>query len=267
MANDYDKIFKENIGQFFLALSEKYLGIQISSTEELKDKLQTTLEKEADFLRKVKTPKGEEFILHLEFQSHDDKAMIYRMQEYFAILQKKYQIPVRQFVIYIGEQAPKMRTKLDKDEIFKSFELMNLQSISAEELILSDIPEEIILAVLSNFQNQNPLEILGKIISRLQKLSHSDIALKKYVRQLTVLSRLRNLVNQTQKKLRDMAITYDIEKDQFYIEGKKEGKKEGRKEGEKEMILKMLQAGKLSLEDIADISGLSLEELKKLNKR
>ncbi|MDX2302735.1 MAG: hypothetical protein NW226_08035 [Microscillaceae bacterium] len=58
----YDKILKENIGQFFLALSEKYFGIAIAHTEEIKDKLQTTLEKEADFLRIIYTPAGEKLI-------------------------------------------------------------------------------------------------------------------------------------------------------------------------------------------------------------
>jgi hypothetical protein len=99
LASDYDKIFKENIAALFLPLSEKYLGIRITRTEELKDKLQTTIEKEPDFIRIVETDKGERFILHLEFQSADEEGMIYRMQEYFGILRKKYGLLVKQFVI------------------------------------------------------------------------------------------------------------------------------------------------------------------------
>lgn len=51
-------------------------------------------------------------------------------------------------------------------------------------------------------------------------------------------------------------------------EGKKEGIKEGRKEGIKESMKavasRMLEAGKYALEEIAEISGLSLEDIKKL---
>jgi hypothetical protein len=79
MSQDYDKIFKENIGNLFLALSEKYWGLKIVKSQELKDKLQTTLEVESDFIRWVETETGETFILQLEFQSQDDSEMLLRM--------------------------------------------------------------------------------------------------------------------------------------------------------------------------------------------
>lgn len=99
MANDYDKILKENIATVFLPLAEKYLGIRISKTEELKDKLQTTIEKEPDFIRVVETDGGGKFILQLEFQSVDEEGMIYRMQEYYGLLHRKYGLSVKQLVV------------------------------------------------------------------------------------------------------------------------------------------------------------------------
>lgn len=47
-------------------------------------------------------------------------------------------------------------------------------------------------------------------------------------------------------------------------ESLKEGMEEGRKEATKAMALRMLVAGKYTLEEIADISGLPLEEVKQL---
>ena len=47
-------------------------------------------------------------------------------------------------------------------------------------------------------------------------------------------------------------------------ESLKEGIKKGRKDGMKEAALRMLAAGKYVLEEIADISGLSLEEVNQL---
>lgn len=94
------------------------MGIEIASSKELKDKLQTTLEKEVDFLREIT------LIVELEFQTVSEKGMVYRMQEYHAILQKKCQLPVRQFVIYLGERLPKIRTKLYSYEVFQEFELV-----------------------------------------------------------------------------------------------------------------------------------------------
>ncbi|TAE49306.1 MAG: hypothetical protein EAY69_03140, partial [Cytophagales bacterium] len=99
----YDKIFKENIEPVFLALCENYLQIEIEKTEEIKDKLQTTLEREPDFLKIIHSKRREKFILHIEFQSKDESDMIYRMQEYYAILRKKYQMPIEQIVVYLDK--------------------------------------------------------------------------------------------------------------------------------------------------------------------
>jgi len=46
--------------------------------------------------------------------------------------------------------------------------------------------------------------------------------------------------------------------------GRKEGMERGRKEGIKSTALRMLEAGKYALEEIAEISGLPLDDIKKL---
>lgn len=48
------------------------------------------------------------------------------------------------------------------------------------------------------------------------------------------------------------------------IESWKEGEKKGRKEEKELIVLRMLEAGKYALEEVSTISGLSLEEVKKL---
>lgn len=257
----YDKILKENIGEFFLVLSEKYLGISIQKSTELKDRLQTTLEKEADFLRIVETKNKEKFILHLEFQTHNESDMIYRMQEYHAILQKKYTLPVKQIVIYLGKRKPSMRTKLDKEELFSGFELSNLQEINYASVLDSNIPEEIMLAILCDFKEENVESVLTKIIDRLQTLSKDKIALQKYIKQILALSRLRSLENLLQKQFKNMGLIYNIKEDALYKEGKIEGKLE-------EKILNIREAIKqgLSLEQIRTIFGVDNEFVEKVRK-
>jgi hypothetical protein len=251
----YDKILKENVGEFFLSLSKKYLGLDIVKSEELKDKLQTTLEKEADFLRIIQTVSGEKFILHLEFQTANEKDMIYRMQEYFAILQKKFQLPVKQFVIYLGQGQVTMRTSLPKEEIFTGFELKNLSQLDYQTVLYSDIPEEIILAILCDFKEEEVQVVLHKIITRLQALSKDDITLQKYIRQILLLSRLRNLTTLTTKQLKDMAIVYDIEKDPLYKEGVLKGELRGEQKGE---LRKTIQGVKKALDQNLSISQITI---------
>jgi hypothetical protein len=258
----YDKILKENAGKFFLSLSQKYLGIDIQKSEELKDKLQTTLEKEADFLRIIHTPAGEKLILHLEFQTADEKDMLYRMQEYFAILQKKYKLPVKQFVIYLGETEPQMQTELRAEEVFRGFELKNLHQFDYETMLNSEIPEEIMLAILCDFKQEEAEDILGKIISRLKALSKNQITLQKYIRQILVLARLRNLSALTSKQLKDMALVYDIEQDALYQEGEQKGELRKTIKG----IQKALVQKVLTLEQIADLFEVSLDFVLKVQK-
>ncbi|NJL11804.1 MAG: hypothetical protein HC913_01445 [Microscillaceae bacterium] len=259
----YDKILRENIGQFFLSLSEKYLDIPIAKSEELKDQLYTTLEKEADFLRIIHSPSGEKFILHLEFQTKDERDMIYRMQEYFGILRKKYGLPVRQLVIYLGASPSKMQTQLREEEVFRGFALKSLHELDYQVILESEIPEEIMLAILCNFKKEEAQEVLSKIIQRLQELSKDAMTLQKYIRQLLVLSRLRNLTAFTTKQLQDMALVYDIEKDALYQKGEQIGIQKGEQIGELKTkiqgIQKALTQGKLTSEEIADLFEVSLD--------
>lgn len=256
------KIIKENIEEVFLPLAEKYLGIKIKSSRKISPKLQTTLEREADFLRTVTTDQQEKFILHIEFQTNDEADMVYRMAEYNAILLRKYKLPVRQFVVFLGEGKPKMRTTLQKSEVIEGFHLTNLKTYDYRSLLISDIPEEIILAILSDYVGEPPVKVITHVIKRLQEVSKDEIKLRKYIRQLTILSRLRKLEGETIKQIEKMPITYDIKKDYWY----KEGKQEGRKEEKREMIIEMLKDSSISLEKIAKFAKVTLAYVKQIQK-
>ena len=256
MSNDYDKILKENIASVFLPLTAKYLGIRIVRSEELKDKLHTTIEKETDFVRIVETDRGEKFILHLEFQSVDEEGMVYRMQEYYGLLRRKYQLPVRQFVIYLGQKPSKMRTQLPPEEVFTGFTLQSLRDYDSQTLLASDVPEEIILAVLSNFKGRKPAGVLKDILRKLKEVSGEEITLRKYVRQLAVLARLRNLTQETQKQVTNMGLLYDITKDYLYQQGKEETKRQ--------IIEDLIKLQSISLESIAQVAKVPLEYVQQI---
>jgi predicted transposase YdaD len=270
LANDYDKILKENIAALFLPLSGKYLHITITRSKELKDKLQTTIEKEPDFIRIVETDTNERFILHLEFQTQDEEGMIYRMQEYYGILRKKYALPVRQCVIYLGQKASRMQTRLASDEIFEGFTLQSLRDYAYQNLLSSKIPEEIILAILADFNDQKPADIIKEILFKLKEISGEEITLRKYIKQLSVLARLRNLTKDTLKQIKEMGLTYDITNDYLYKEGItkgiQQGIEKGIEQGKKEIIIQMLQDKTLSKEKIAQFARVSVEYVRSVAK-
>ena len=65
-----------------------------------------------------------------------------------------------------------------------------------------------------------------------------------------------------------MGIIYDIEQDAFFKKGEKKGEAQGIETGSKTtkrvIAINLLRSGKLSLEEIAEVSELSLQEIKKI---
>ena len=271
MAQDYDKILKENLEPMFTSLGQGYLGIDIAKAEPLKDKLQKTVEREADFLQKVTTTTGETLIVHVELQSTDHPQMLERMRLYHALIKQKYHLPIKQYVIYLGHKPSKMLTELAPDEVFRGYELISLNNIDAQPFLEANIPEKVLWAVFSKFDEDEAPTILTKIIDRLSKLIGSGKSLEKYIFQLITLSRLRNLSEVTQQILQNMPITYDIKKDAFYKEGlqegimkgRQEGVKEGKLEEKKDIALRMKEAG-FSTADIIKVTGLTQTQIEQL---
>ena len=109
---DYDKIFKENLERIILTLAQRFFDITPEQLSEIPDDIQTTIERKPDFLKRVAAKEGKDYILQIEFQSHDDDEMAYRMLEYSAMLIRKYKTDVRQTVVYIGEGKSKMTDRL-----------------------------------------------------------------------------------------------------------------------------------------------------------
>jgi len=62
------------------------------------------------------------------------------------------------------------------------------------------------------------------------------IAIKRYINQLLILSRLRNSEHVTEELINDMPIFYDVEKDSLYQKGMKKGIEKGIALGEEKGI-------------------------------
>ena len=58
------------------------MEVRFASFVPVQEKMQTTIDREMDFLYEVTTETGDESMLHLEFQTEDDEEMLYRIGEY-----------------------------------------------------------------------------------------------------------------------------------------------------------------------------------------
>lgn len=67
-ANQYDKIFKENIEAVIPGLMRNILGITAIESEELPDDIQHTKERKPDVLKKITDSEGNTYVLQIELQ-------------------------------------------------------------------------------------------------------------------------------------------------------------------------------------------------------
>ena len=255
----YDSVFRENFILELLDVFKVILGIEEFEVDQdtvlTSSKISRTLEREPDFVRVMRSAKGEKFILHIEFQTRDDAQMLLRMQEYHALLQRKVNLPIRHFVIYLGAKPSKMQSKMSLEHAFTGYDLKDLNDYKADQLLNSSIPEEVILVVLANNEHANPSETICKILERLTSLAGDEGKLQKYIFQLTVLSRLRNLQEETIKQTKVMPLTIEIDKDILFKEGRVKGREEGIKQIQERMVLAMIEDGD-SIDKIERITGL-----------
>ncbi|MFN8347049.1 MAG: hypothetical protein U0X91_18760 [Spirosomataceae bacterium] len=254
-ANQYDKIFKENIEAVITSLMQNVLGITAVFMEELPDDVQHTKERKPDVLKKVNDNQGNTFVLQIEFQVADESQMVYRMAEYFIVLERKYELPIKQFVIFLGADKPKMPTQLDREMLKFKFPLVALSELDYHIFLNSDKPEEIILGILANFKDEDPENALKQIIHKIEQTANGDFSLKRYFNQLRVLAQLRNLELKLKNAMDSIAEYIKEERDVLYLRGLDKGQEKTEERIVKNLLSKMA----LTIEQIADIAGVSVE--------
>ena len=123
-------------------------------------------------------------------------------------------------------------------------------------------PDAIVLAILCDHQGQEPNALVARIIKELRRL-HGDKLdkLRDSLKMLEVLAGNRNL--QTVVK-ENVEMYIDVEKLGIYQlvkeKGEAKGMEKGRAEYQQEIILQLLE--KLSSEQVAELSGVSLDKVR-----
>lgn len=253
-ANQYDKIFKENIEAVIPSLMQNVLGITAVLMEELPDDVQHTKERKPDVLKKVTDNQGNTFVLQIEFQVADEDEMVYRMAEYYIMLERKYKIPVQQFVIFLGASVPKMPTQIEKERFKFSYLLFSLSAMDYLIFVNSDKPEEIVLGILADFKEEDPENALKQILQRIEETTDTDFSLQRYFNQLRILAQLRNLDLKLKNAMDSIAKHIKEERDVLYLRGR---------DKEKEiLIINLLKQTDFSFEKIANLSNATVEFVK-----
>ena len=148
--------------------------------------------------------------------------------------------------------------------IYKGFELIDVHRLDANILLASQIPEEIILAILAGFDKSRAEGVIRLLLRNLKNVCQNENELRKYITQLLVYAKLRKLDTLTEKIVEVMPITYDITQDSFYLRGQKNGLEQG-EEKVVAMIKNMVKKG-IDIKIIAEVAEVSQEYIKQIQK-
>jgi hypothetical protein len=207
-------------------------------------------------------------LLHIEIMSNPEK-MLKRMFFYDALIFEHYDRLPRQILLYVGDKPLNIKNTIVNKIVNYSFEIINIKDINCSELLESDKPEDIVLAILCKSGNMDVT--IAKILERLSSLPIR--ARKDYILKLFYLSDLRKLYNKVRTEVDKMPITIDFADSDIYKEALEKGLFEGERKGLFEGIelgleLKYGLAGLELMNMVRAINTIDkLEELKNLIKR
>ncbi|WP_222535531.1 hypothetical protein [Pedobacter polysacchareus] len=221
--SEYDKIFKENMEANLEGIVEQVLSMKIFITEELPDDLQHTKERKPDLLKKVRDEDGQVFILHIEYQRSNDQNMAYRMAEYSIMLQRKYRLPVNQYMIYLGQEKLNMPTEIERTNFKFKYEVRAISTIDYRLFLYHEVIEMKLLAVLADLSAVDPKEILRELILEITEIVAEELVLGKYMNQLKIFAQLRDLEQTLKEVMEEVSSWYVKERDPYYIIGRDEG--------------------------------------------
>jgi len=258
--NQYDKILQENIEAALPGLIENILHIHAVLSEELPDNIQHTKERRPDLLKKITDDKGHTFVLHIEFQTSNDAEMPYRMLEYMAMLLRKYKMPVKQYVIYIGEDRVTMPTSLTNGKSIFSYELITIAAIDYHVFLKSAKPEEKMFAILADFGKDSPETAIANIAIDIANSAKSGLERERLKNQLRILAQLRTLVSANLKFMESVASFFKEENDIFF----QRGEKRGLEKGSAAFVKNLLLAERFTISEIANFANVSEEFVQKI---
>lgn len=264
--NQYDKILRENLEAALPGLIKNLLCIHAVYTEELPDDIQHTKERKPDVLKKVTDKNGETFVLHIEFQVKDEPEMVFRMAEYFIMLLRRYKLPVRQYVIFVGEGTPKMSNTIDLEQMRFGYTLIPFSNIDYNLLLSSDTAEEKILAILADLGTNNPAEAIEAIVKQVIANSQEDFSRLRRINQLRILAQLRNFTQENLAIMDDLSNYFTKERDFLYIMGERDGMEKGLEKGKREFVRNLLLNTDFSVAKIATLVTVSQFYVRKIKK-
>ncbi len=225
MANEFDRVIHEDFKTLSASAAHTFLGIDPANLISRQRKIQLTVERETDWLFEVIDYEKGNYLLDIEWQMSNDSGMCDRMLLYNALGRISYGLPVQGLVVYAGMEKLNMPVEISGYGLHYEYRVVDMKDAHPESFLQSDIPAEILLAILAGRTAQEEKrDTIRKILSKLRSLLYRDEQeLKRKIAQLEILGKLRNVQQIILEEEQNMPIVYDLKTDIRYLQGREEG--------------------------------------------
>ena len=198
-------------------------------------------------------------IVHIEIQNNNHSQMHLRMCRYYTDILFLYEnYKVSQYMIYMGKEKCYMKSEIKRDKIEYSYDIIDMRDIACEELIKSNDPSAVAIAILCDFKDEDKQTIVNTILRKLRELN-DDKAFANYLEMVTLYSTNRGLEKEVEKGVE--MLTVDIEKTPFYQIGVEQGVAKGIEKGIFDTAIVMIEKFNLSIDEIVKELNIKKEEL------
>ncbi len=124
-----------------------------------------------------------------------------------------------------------MKSNIDEDNTTHSYTIIDMRTVDCAKFLYADRPEEVIISILCDYKGRDVRMFIREILERIRELVKEETLQSKYIRQLEILSNLRDLQDYVGEEVDKMAFIFDLTKDYRFRQGREEGREEGLKEG------------------------------------
>ena len=175
-------------------------------------------------------------ILHIEFQSTNDRNMAYRMVEYWPLIKRRFRRPLRQVVLFVGQARSAIVNRLEEDDLRFSYDAMDIREIGAGALMKSGNHGDLALALLAGGGDARLREILR------HAAAVRGIRRNRLLAKILVLSGLRGIAGKVQWELNRMGVLIDVTKNPVLMRWRREAIAEGKALGMTSVLRELLEA-------------------------
>ena len=263
-----DIISRDTLKRLTTDLAQQLLGIDGEAVELLETQNQRVEDRRADLVARMRGANGEAFLLHTEISNNNDADMPLRMLRYYTDIRLAgHAGPMRQCLLYIGSERLAMSDGIAEPGLLDyRYQLVDMHQINCAGLLVQDNPDALVLAVLCDFGERAPAQVVHYIVRRLKELlADNDKRFREYMAMLEILSENRNLQAQV-KEAEKMLTQVDVKRLPSYQLGYEDGAARGEARGaaktQRHVVRQLL--AQLDASRVAELLGLDLAEVERI---